>query len=425
MAFTLQALRTRLDTFPTVDHYLVGYSGGLDSTALLHAIVALGEARGADVSAAHVHHGIHAEADRWVAHCRQFCMALGVTLKVVRITVKTGGGDSLEAAARHARYHALRSLMAPQTCLLTAHQQDDQAETLLLQLLRGAGLDGLAAMAHICRFADGWHARPLLAFSRGDLQDYASRHGLAWIEDPSNRDTAVHRNFLRHEVMPLLKQRWPAATRTLARAASHQAAAGTLLKVLGQEDRKAAAGGRSDTLSVKALAALPIPRQTNVLRTWLQELGLRVPSSTQLEQARNQALSARWDSTPLVHWPGAEVRRHRDDLYAMAPLSEHDSSRVIIWDIRRPLQIASMGLTLRWQDFESQGLTLPGPRAGITIRFRRGGERCKPRGSAHHRPLKKLLQQAGVPPWERDRIPLLYIGEALAAVTGYWICGQE
>jgi tRNA(Ile)-lysidine synthase len=411
-----------LRVWPRTQRLLIAYSGGLDSTVLLHAMVSLRTALATDIEAIHVHHGLRAEAGDWVNHCQRTCIAWGVTCRIIHVDARPAPGHSPEAAARAVRYEALKSLVIEGTYLLTAHHQDDQSETLLLQLLRGAGVAGLAAMPEVTCFGEGYHARPLLSYSRPALAEYAKRHQLKWLDDPSNQDIGFDRNFIRHQVMPLMQERWPAASQTLARAARLQAEALELITDLAKQDRRAVAGSRPHTLSVLALKKLSIPRQKNVLRNWICEQKLPLPTQAQLDRGREDILKAGEDRTPLVHWRGAEVRRYRDDLYAMIPLPTHNPHQEIIWRLTRPLSIPHLGITINLRDLKAQGLVLPSSVSQVTVRFRVGGEQCRPLGESHHHALKKLFQQARVPPWQRDRTPLIYVEDKLVAIVGYWIC---
>jgi tRNA(Ile)-lysidine synthase len=411
-----------LRVWPCAQRLLIAYSGGLDSTVLLHALVSLRAALAVDMEAIHVHHGLLAEADDWVNHCRQICAQWGIACRIIQVDARPAPGHSPEAAARAVRYEALKPLVIEGSCLLTAHHRDDQSETLFLQLLRGAGVAGLAAMPEVTRFGEGCHARPLLSYSRTALAEYAKRHQLEWLDDPSNQDIGFDRNFVRHQVMPLLQERWPAASQTLSRAARLQAEALELITDLAKQDRRAVAGNRTHTLSVLALKKLSISRQKNVLRNWICEQKLPLPTQAQLDRGREDILKAGEDRTPLVHWRGAEVRRYRDDLYAMIPLPTHDPQQEFIWCLDRPLSIPHLGMTINLEDLTTQGLVLPSSVSQVTVRFRVGGEQCRPRGESHHHALKKLFQQARVPPWQRDRTPLIYVQDKLVAVVGYWIC---
>ncbi len=421
MDFTPRHLLERLRSFlPPVHGYWVAYSGGLDSHVLLHALAAVrGELGDTRLAAVHVHHGLHADADLWTEHCTAVCGALGVPLTVLRVDARAGAGESPEASARAARYRALEQLLGAGDVLLTAHHLDDQAETLLLQLLRGSGPHGLAAMPQSSALGAARHGRPLLDVPREALRRYARGEGLSWVEDSSNAELHFDRNYLRHEILPRLAARWPSARETLARSAAHCAEAASLLDELAALDLQAVLGDGPDRLAVPRLLALSSARRRNVLRIWLRGLGLPLPSQAQLAQVE-QALAADWDAEPCVHWSGAEVRRYRDQLYAMAPLPAHDSGAEIEWDLEAPLELPALGGRLRATRVQGQGVHAS--RGRVTVRFRAGGERCRPLGRHETHALKKLFQEAGVPPWQRERIPLIFIGGELAAVAGLWVC---
>ncbi|WP_233279483.1 tRNA lysidine(34) synthetase TilS [Acidihalobacter yilgarnensis] len=372
----------------------------------------------------HVHHGLQADADAWADTCAAHCAEWGIEFELLRIAASPRSGDSPEARARELRYAALRSVMARGDGLLTAHHADDQAETLLLQLLRGAGPAGLAAMPRLAPFGCGWHARPLLALRRTALRDYLTRAGIGWIEDPTNSDLSPARNYLRHRILPLIEARWPATVTTLGRAAGLQAESQGLLSHLGRRDLETASGEWPGVLSVSALRVLPDARLHNAVRVWLSDKGLPLPNARRLSDLR-RVLEARRDGRAQLCWPGAELRRYRDELYADIPLSSHDSTRVFQWDPATPLDLPGLGLVLRKEDLRCDLSSLMSAGAHLTIRFRRGGERCKMSPRGRSRALKSLLQEAGVPPWLRDRIPLLYADEHLVEVIGYWRCHED
>lgn len=410
-------LRRFLQSHPPAGRYVVAYSGGLDSHVLLHALSRLG----IELAAVHVHHGLSPNAELWAEHCQAQCAALGVPCRVVRVEVARDAGKGIEAAARSARYAALEQVLGEGEMLLTAHHQDDQAETLLLMLLRGAGVAGLAAMPAVRACGRGRLARPLLGLPRSALHLYAQRHGLSWVDDESNFDTSLDRNYLRHELLPLLRRRWPAAERALARSAAHLAEAGELLAELAAADLGAAGGHRPGTLSVEALQALTPPRRRNLLRHWLRCRGLPLPDTRHLQRIEQEVLPARPDAEPRVCWPGAEVRRYRDDLYALPPLTPPPATE-LAWPQPEPLVLAD-GRTLTMRACTGQGLSAARcAGARVTVRFRAGGERCTPAGRGHTHELRKLFQEAGVPGWERERVPLLFVDGMLAQVVGYWLC---
>lgn len=415
-------LRRTLAVLPPAARYYVAFSGGLDSQVLLHALAQLRDELAAPVAAIHIHHGLSPNADRWAAQCRAACAALGVPLEVREVQARPVDGEGREAAARAARYAAFADILEADDVLLTAHHQDDQAETLLLMLLRGAGVAGLAGMPACRGLGRGRLARPLLPLSRQALRDYAVHHGLTWVEDESNFDTSLQRNFLRHEVLPRLRDGWPAADRALARSAAHLGEAAELLAELAAGDVAALAGAGTDTLSVAGLLTLSPARRRNALRYWIVQCGLPLPSTVQLQRIEREALAARADAEPQVAWPGAEVRRYRDRLYALAPLAP-PPEQTLSWDLQRPLSLPAGLGTLLAEPGRGAGLArVRCAGARITVGFRRGGERCAPAGRGEHHALKKLLQEAGVPPWQRARIPLLFVDDQLAQVVGHWAC---
>lgn len=419
--FIPEALLRQLEPIAGSSGFCVAYSGGRDSHTLLHALSRIRDRLGGPLRAAHVNHQLQPDSACWARHCQAVCAELAIPLSVHAVDARATPGESPQAAARDARYDALREALAPDEVLLTAHHQDDQAETLLLQLLRGAGPHGLAGMPESQRFGVGHLARPLLGFTRTALEQYALETGLVWVEDPSNQESSYDRNFLRQAVLPPLLGRWPGLVGTLARAARHQADASELLDELAAADLRSIAGA-ADTLSVSALIALSPARQRNLLRHWIRSCHLPVPDSRQLEAIRREVLDARPDATPRVAWPGGEVRRYRGALHAMQAVPPAPSRAAHAWiDLSNPLLIPGVGrLQLEPAPTGLDPVALA--RAPVSIRFRRGGERCRSAGRGGSRPLKDLLQEWGVPPWLRGRIPLLYVGDELAAVVGHCLC---
>ncbi len=399
--------------------YWVAFSGGADSTALLHAL-SLNRPAGTDLKAIHVHHGLQPEADAWARHCERVCARLGVSCRVLRAQVIRQGAESLEAVARRVRYGAMERLMATGDMLLVAHHREDQAETVLLQLFRGAGPRGLAAMPPWRSFGSGWIGRPLLDMSRDSIHAYVAEKHLSWVEDGSNQDLVHRRNFLRHEVLPKLQQPWPALAEVLGRVAQHQAEAAELLADIARADLAAMVSADARSLCCDALCQLPRLRRSNVLRHWLHSGGFAVPSSAQLSEIGRCLLAARADRMPLVCWSGVELRRYRRRLYVMAPCPLPPASDVrIAWHLDKALQLPHG--CLQAYGAVGEGMHVP-QGAALEVRFRQGGERCHPVGRSHGQRLKKLFQEAGIPPWERARIPLIYHGEQLVAVAGLWTC---
>lgn len=419
----LGILLEQLKTFPPARHYRVAYSGGCDSHVLLHALATIkDQLPGTGISALHINHGLADEADQWALHCGKIAADLGIDFRVMVVDAMGEAGESPEAAARQARYHVFEQMMAAGDGLLLAHHENDQAETLLLQLLRGAGVRGLAAMPHYTVFAKGWLGRPLLGISRQRVRDYANNAGLDWIEDPSNQSPDFDRNFLRHDIIPVLLSRWPALPSTLARAAHHQSTASRLLDELAVADLQASQGSRTDCLSIQALTALSQEHQDNLLRYWMHQQGVSMPSSVQLQHIKADVMFARDDAQPQVGWAGHVVRRYRDDLYLLPATSERSNSGSLHWDFKTDLSLADgRHLTLEWRQGEGLKASLQG-RADVSVRFRQGGEVCRPSGRKQTHRLKTLWQEWGVPPWQRNKIPLIYVGDEIAQVLGYCIC---
>jgi len=396
--------------------YLVAYSGGLDSHVLLHVCSRLE----LPVRAVHVHHGLQSQADSWVEHCTDVCAQLGIDLSVIHVNAAASNGDSPEDAARKARYAALASELKAGECLLTAHHADDQAETFLLQLMRGAGVAGLAAMPETKTFAGGWHARPLLVYSRSTIHEYARAEDLRWIEDPSNENTEFDRNLLRQTILPRLQQRWPAVARSIGNSARYQQEALELNQALARIDLAATLTQQADVLSITKLQRLSRARQLNVLRYWLRLCAGRPPSRNVLLELMDTLLSAAAQTSPLLHWGNYELRVYQQQLYFLPVVKDDFAALNVSWDGKTPVQL-SENIVVTAVSMAGSGLDPCLREHNLSLRFRRSGERLQVAGKSHHQDLKKLMQEAGIPPWQRARIPLLYVDDELACVCGYWL----
>lgn len=411
-----QELRLARDT-PLV----VAYSGGMDSHVLLHALVALRQSHGRRVRAIHVDHNLQPAAADWAAHCAAVCAALAVPLTVERVTVTDIARDGLEQAARRARYRALRRQLAAGEVLLTAHHRDDQAETLLLQLLRGTGVRGLAGMAPLTERSGYRVARPLLRWGRAALAEYARSMALECIDDPSNGDPALARNFLRHRIIPALASRWPEVQEQLARSARHTLEATALLDEVATIDQASCATADGG-LSITALQLLSSARRSNVIRFWLRQR-TRLPAEPVLRQVLRQIDCPSVTARAQVAWPEGEVRRYRDQLTFATATTVAEAEWAADWHPSVPLPLPGDGYRLCVKHARGAGLKrLHLESAPWRVQWRRGGERCLLPGRAHRHKLKKLLQAAGIPPWERERLPLVYIDGELAAIADRWVC---
>jgi len=422
MTFTAEFLLGKLQLQPLPAAWQVAFSGGLDSTVLLYALRTLREQLTVPVGAIHIHHGLQTDADHWADHCRAVCNRLDIPLTVLHVDARALSGDSPEAAARDARYTAIAGWLEPDHCLLTAQHRDDQAETLLLQLMRGAGVQGLAAMPVISALGQGSHLRPLLEVEREELLGYARASKLDWIEDPTNADIAYDRNFLRREILPALSARWPSVSASLSRSAAHAAEAAGLLDALAADDRLTVAGEHDGTLSVAAVTALTPARQRNILRYWIRQQAGQAPSTAVLERVQNDMLTSREDAGPCVTWGDCQLRRYRDELFLLPADLPSQALPECAWQLQQPLTLPGSGILSATRTL-GEGLRCAAVGSeGVQVRWRVGGESCRPVGRGHRHALKKLFQEAGVPPWQRGRIPLLYVGDELAAVAGMWIC---
>lgn len=401
--------------------YVVAFSGGLDSTALLHALAA------ADMRvpllAVHVQHDLQGDAPAWEQHCQAFAGSLGVPYQALKVQVPRNSGLGLEAAAREARYSKLRSVVQDGDWILSAHQEDDQAETLLLNLLRGSGMAGIAGIGEVQAFGTGLLVRPLLRVSRKALHDYATRHALTWLVDPSNADCRFDRNFLRARVMPLFEEHWPAAKKRVARSASLASEAAELLEEMADADIEKL--GKVSELQIDGISALSDARARNVLRRAIRRIGLPAAPEKRLRQIIDSLIPAKEDAVPLVAWSGAEARRYRGTLYLMAAASRDSfrgpaSTQPNLSSAHPEVSLCSLG-RLALVPGRAHGIRKDIVDAGLALRFRRGGETIRPFGSPHTQKLKKLFQQAGIVPWMRGNIPLLYAGDELVAVADLWI----
>ncbi|VVO35118.1 tRNA lysidine(34) synthetase TilS [Pseudomonas fluorescens] len=389
----------------------IAFSGGLDSTVLLHLLAHLAKTESLPtLSAIHVHHGLQAVAEAWPEHCQSVCEALGVPLQVVRVQVRPGA--SLERAARDARYGAFIAATGPNEVLLTAQHRDDQAETLLFRLLRGAGVRGLAAMPQQRPLGTGHLLRPLLDMSRAELQAYAVEQQLSWIEDPSNDDRRYSRNYLRHQLFPVLTERWPQAVVTIARSAAHLSEAQGLLDELAEMDlREAATLSEFAWLGLPSLAVAPLEklslaRQRNALSHWLAALS-RLPDSDHWSGWQTLR-DATGDARPVWRLADGELHRAGGRVWWLSGGWLQAVEPAPVWaDPAAPLQLPGNG------QLRLSGGIPDGP---LQVRYRQGGEVMQLPGRGH-RDLKRLLNESGLPLFARGRLPLLYRDEQLLAVA--------
>lgn len=402
-------LEAALEAMPAVP-LAVGFSGGPDSTALLHALAQLPRARRHGLRALHVDHGLHADSTAWAERCRRFCDELDVACEVLHVQVEPSG-HGLEAAARNARHAALADRLCEGEYLLFAHHRDDQVETVLLKLLRGAGPEGLGGMRALRPFGCGKLWRPMLDLSRADLRDYVDRHRLACIDDPSNTDTRLARNYLRHEILPRLQQHWPQTTDSILHSAALSRAAAEALRRHWLVAFDALHDAVSGSLDAPGWLALTPALREPLLDHWLHARGLPAPTTAQRRQLEQQC-GARAGRLPCVRWANVELHIWKQRLWALSAQQPMPDNWRQDWR-GEPLHLPDGGeLTL-----DRHGARLAEP---LRVILRRGGERIRPAGDAHTRELRDLFQQARLPPWQRNACPLLYIDDELVAVADRW-----
>lgn len=429
---------------------VVALSGGLDSMVLLDVCHRYREQwhplLGGDLRAVHVHHGLHADANAWVEFCRRVCDERGIALELCyageRVHALRETGTGLEAAARDARYEAFAGHLAADEVLLMAHHEDDQAETVLLNLLRGSGARGLSGMPVERELGQGFLLRPFLsddaAVSRAQLEAYAQTFALAHVDDDSNENVRLSRNFLRHKVMPLLREHWPAVSESLTRVALLQAEQETLLETLAQQYLHEHEDAEEGSLSFTALLQTPAAMQRLVLRHWLHQRTGQWPDWQCVQTVREDFLLASADADPLLQWQGRELRRFRQRLFLMWPREAHvpAPSGGFLWeqaaDGRLPALVLPGNGILRLIQVAQGGMRLPDAETCVSYRqyvpdsasqhnLLDGSFECALAGRPR-RALKKILQESDVPPWLRSRTPLVFVGGQLAWIGGVGVC---
>ena len=393
---------------------LLGFSGGLDSSVLLHQL-SQDPLLHKKLMVIHVNHGLSAFAHAWQEHCQQICQQYNVDY--MHYAVDFDRTCNIEENARIARFALFESLIGDNDALLLAQHVDDQAETILLQLIRGAGIDGLSAMPECAPFGTGWVVRPLLDKSRLELEEYAKLYNLRWIEDESNQNTAFSRNYLRQNIMPLLRQKWPSFANNLACSAKHMQQAQVNLNFLAHTDCNSL---NAPLLSCQLLKSLPYARLVNVLRHWLKQNQVKMPSTRQLEVLIYKVIFTRQDATPHVRFGNVSIHKYQDNLYIIPYVAKKLWQDDVEWKSFPQNLLLDDGLELVTRPVDVGLQVADG--AVLKVRTRRGGEKIRLRGQT--KLLKNLFQEWKIPPWQRDTILLVYIDDILAAVVGYAISDE-
>jgi tRNA(Ile)-lysidine synthase len=422
MSYSAASLRAVLDahTPAGATGLVVALSGGADSASLLAAASVLGtDFRGLRVRAVHIDHGLQFAAASFREACAASCAALNIPLTVIAVSIQAPPGASIEAAAREARYAALAEELQEGECLLTAHHRDDQAQTLLLQALRGAGLRGMSAMPVCMPLGRGWHLRPVLEVPQGELLAFGKRAGGASVIDPMNENLRFDRGYLRRQVWPLIEARWPGAVAALSRAARHAAEAQELLGRRAAADVSRLRDG--DALSVPGLRALEPQERINAFRFWLCETGVAPPSTARLTEALRQIFDAKVDHLPAIVCGDYALRRYRQRVFMTQPCPPRlEGTRR--WS-KAPESRAALGPQLGELCWVAQNGGLDAQRLPehLTVRRRQGGEALKPGANAKTHSVQHLCQSQGVLPWMRDALPLVFAGVDLIAVADLWL----
>lgn len=436
-----------IDYCQPASQVVVGLSGGVDSVVLLD-LLCRSSLNLTQLSAVHVNHGLNKKANDWLSFCRELCAGYGVDFYVEHLEL--AADTNIEARARDARYKALAKYITEDRILVTAQHSDDQAETLLLALKRGAGSLGLAAMPPSQKFSTGWHNRPLLDVSRAEIEAYAIARELQWIEDDSNQDSRFDRNYLRNEILPQLNRRWQGFNNSVARSASLLGQANELLDELAIMDYRQARlviRGGGDGLSIDVVTELSAARQGNLIRYWLRLHGLAMPSQAQLNQIVRQLLNGAVDSDPIILLTAADhtqhqIRRYQRSMMIVRPHCDI-SNQLISWQGQRELALPDhLGTlefslqknalqaseieqveTARYVSDQRCRICLIAPhQQEVEIRFYiAGSHKAWPIDRDRRRSVKKLWQEYAVPTWMRSRIPLVFFGNQLVAAVGVWV----
>ena len=411
-AFDVERLLYSLASLPVPPRYWIGFSGGADSTALLLAMHEARQGLPAPFCALHFHHGLQPEADDWLVHCRDFCEHRGIPFENERLAIDVAAGSSPETAARDQRYRAVARRLGRDEMYLTAHQAEDQAETLFLNLMRGSGIEGLAGIPALRRLERGWVARPLLDVHREELVGYLRNRDVDWLTDPSNADTRFDRNFLRQELFPLLEMRWPGLVRRLSRTARNVRASASAMAAFIEQTCGDLVSDEL-TMPLPGLLELQPDMQALILRQWLRRHELPALPELRLLEFLKQLRDAGEASQVEVRWSDWTIRRYRERLWMKRP-GATASCRDTTWEAGDEIFLGSASGRL-----ELRGAPVEIP-PDWRLRSRRPGDRLRPRAGEPSRSLKQLFQDAGVPPWLRPGVPILQWGGETVAL-GDWV----
>ena len=426
----LLSIVSKLPAITAAPRFVVALSGGVDSIVLLKLLVHFQQQYpDYQVIAHNVNHGLSEHAEQWNEFCRTFCDELNIELLSSKVSIQKNSRSSLEALAREARYQCFLKKMAYNDIILTGHHQDDQLETLLLALKRGSGSTGLQGIRSHQTFHSGYLVRPLLNFSRQQIIDYAQTEELIWVEDESNQDIHFDRNFIRHQIAPLLSERWPAIAKSVSRTAQLCQEQQSLVDEVATEDLRQCLEMRlgDETLSINSLINLSIPRRNNLLRHWLRSNGLDYPTSKQLSVLWEEVALAEQDKQPCLKLAQHTIHRYLDNLYIVPIQNITLPKEPIVWKGESLLRV-SEGLSLNERtlviDFSLVDTAILKQHT-ITCCFRKhlnSKLTCQPKGRSKSRSIKKLLHEFQVPPWQREQVVFIFIDGYLVEALGVWQC---
>ena len=409
-----QAIQKLVTSNSKNTEFLIALSGGLDSCVLLHALAKFRTDNEIKLKVLHVNHQLQKMADEWVEFCQSKVTALGLNCEIEVVSIEKNTGDSLEALARHARYGVFKKYMQTNTCLLTAHHADDQFETFLLQLFRGAGPKGLSAMALQKSFGRGQHARPLLALSREQLEDYALKNEIQYIQDPSNAEIQFDRNFLRNQIIPQIKARYPNVQKSVGRSVQHIATEHFILDALLNDKLHELL--IENTLDLSKWLLIEHDLQILLLRKWISDSQMQLPSTKILQDVLLQLKHAHGESKTVITWADVEIRAYSQRAFLLVKIDE---------DVyRKPANslISKSEIVELPENYGALSFNFDADHPlQLSLGFRSGGEKLRLPKHRHHVSLKQLCQKNRVLPWMRSRIPLLFDGDVLVAIGDLWL----
>lgn len=371
--------------------------------------------------AVHVNHRLQTDSDHWQEHCQQQCQQWHIPFQACVLESSPSVGESLEAWAREQRYQQFQHFIKEESVLMTAHHQGDQLETVLLQLFRGAGPEGIAAMPGERQFGNGKLLRPLLDVSRTELEDYAHEHNLQWIDDPSNKNIEIERNYLRHEVIPLLEKQWPAIAKTVSRSAHHIAAMNHELIPYLEVELHRVRLADSSALDIRKLETLNDNKLFMLIRLWLQQNNFDTPTTEHLRHIKSDVMLSAHNAQAEVRFANTVIRKYRNGLYAMRNMNAE--LQCDQWDLQESFKTQLGEL----KAIKTQGKGIKAAlisESGVEVRYRQGGEKMRVKGHTHTADIKKLMQEAAVLPWYRTQLPFIYIEDELALIPGFWLADK-